>query len=84
MSTQTVNDKVEISWSAPFNNYESIDKYLVKVKTADASPTYIQELVNCDASTIEVIAFLKCRIPVSVLRASPYSLPAGTLVVALV
>jgi hypothetical protein len=79
-----VNDKIEVSWTPPSSNFESIDAYRVLVKSSALSPTFEEEAVNCDASTPEVMAFTRCRIPVLVLRGAQYSLTAGTVVVALV
>lgn len=80
VTTTRVNSDIEIQWVAPFNNYESIDAYLVAVKSAGG--TFEVDTTNCDASTAAILAELRCRVPVSVLTASPFSLAAGATVVA--
>ena len=80
VTTLQVNENIEIRWTAPFNNYESLDAYRVAVK--GSSGAFIEDLSNCDASKPEIMVELRCRIPVSALVAAPYSLPPGAVVVA--
>ena len=75
-----VNENIEIRWTAPLNNYESLDAYRVAVESSSA--TFIEDLTNCDASAPDIMAELRCRIPVAVLVAAPFTLPPGTTVVA--
>lgn len=51
------------------------------IRQSDGS-TYTEETNYCDASTATIIADKYCLVPMTVLRASPYSLSYGTLVVA--
>jgi hypothetical protein len=80
VTTAQVSETIEIRWTAPLNNYESLDAYRLTVEAAGGA--YLEDLAHCDASTAAVMAELACRIPVATLVAAPYSLPAGALVVA--
>jgi len=48
------------------------------IKQADG--VYSEETVNCNAATDPVFSAAYCDVPLTVLRASPYSLTLGTLV----
>jgi hypothetical protein len=48
VATVQVNEYIEVRWTAPFNNYESIDAFRVAVK--GSSGTFIEDLTNCDGS----------------------------------
>lgn len=63
---------VEISWTAPTNNFFAIDQYQILIQKKDG--TFYEDLTYCDGSTSQVISDLKCLVPMSVLRAAPYSL----------
>lgn len=71
---------VEISWTAPTANNFAIDKYQILIQKQDG--TFYEDLTYCDGSTTTVINDLKCQVPMSVLRAAPYSLVLGDDVVA--
>lgn len=67
-----------VTWSAPDNGGSPITGYTVTVRQSD-SATYSTELTNCDASSSTTTT---CTIPVTVLRASPFSLSWGSSVYA--
>jgi len=52
---------VKITWEAPDNHDETIDAYEVLFKKADG--TYVEDTVNCDASSDPVFSALTCSIP---------------------
>jgi hypothetical protein len=80
VTTAQVNENIEIQWAAPLNNYESLDAYRVAVQSS--SGTFVEDLTNCDASAPDIMDELRCRVPVAVLVAAPFSLPPGATVVA--
>jgi hypothetical protein len=81
-TTVEVNEYIEVRWSAPVSNFESLDAYSVAVESA-AGP-YYSDLASCDGSSAAVRAELRCRIPVSTLTAAPFALTSGATVVAIV
>jgi hypothetical protein len=80
-TTSLLDASVRIAWAAPSNNYKAITAYVVEIRNAAGSHYYAQSSY-CDGSTAAVVASLHCDVPVSVLRASPYELARGGLVVA--
>lgn len=75
------NTFARITWVAPDDNAESIDYYRVKVQESDLA-TFTEEATYCDASDGTIAGQLYCEIPMTVLLASPYSLPAGNTIIA--
>jgi hypothetical protein len=71
---------VEISWTAPTSNHFAIDRYQIQLLRQDG--TWQEDLTYCDGSTAQIITDLKCLVPMSVLRAAPYSLVLGDNIVA--
>jgi len=63
-----------ISWSAPDNGGSPITDYTVKIRQSDAT-TFSIDIVNCDMSASTATT---CTIPVTALRAAPFSLDWGT------
>jgi hypothetical protein len=82
VTTAAANDRIEIRWTAPFNNYEALDAYRISIKTSTG--TFETETTYCDGSSTAVFAGLSCLVPVSVLTAAPFSLSAGATVQAVV
>jgi hypothetical protein len=82
--TSQANRDIELRWTAPFNNYESIDAFRVLVKTSTGSDSYEEERTHCagDSAAIMAMSEPACLIPVAVLTAAPFSLSAGATVVA--
>ncbi len=85
--TQSVYDpidmvqKVRFSWVEPKANGEFITKYQVKIMKNDGlGTTYLEELTDCDASKQQVIGNMRCEIPMTVLRAEPFSYRKGMLI----
>jgi len=69
---------VIITWSAPDNGGSPITGYTVTIGQSDLT-TYSTELTHCDSSSSTTTT---CTIPVTVLRASPFSLSWGSSVYA--
>ena len=84
MVTTQTNRDIELRWTAPFNNYESIDAFQVLVKTSTGTDSYEEERTHCagDSAAIMAMSTPACLIPVAVLTAAPFSLSAGATVVA--
>ncbi len=76
-----VDAAVRISWTAPSSNYKTITAYQVGIRDYTGT-AYQSELAHCDASSAVIRDSLYCDVPVSVLRAAPFALVLGDLVVA--
>lgn len=78
-SIDLTTGNVRISWTAPNSNAEPITKYKIEILQADGT-TFTESLLYCDGSSSIILANMYCLVPMSVLRASPYSLTYGTIV----
>ena len=80
-STSWNPDTVTVSWTAPAANGASITSYTILIRTSDTG-VYTTDLTNCNGASSSILAAAACQIPVSDLRAAPFSLPWGTEVYA--
>ena len=71
-STSIDNVSVRISWVDPDPNSSPITGFEVMVATSTGE--FVFDLLYCDAATEPIVSQRYCEIPVSVLRAAPYSL----------
>ena len=67
-----------MSWTAPDSGGSPITGYTVSIRESDGS-SFTVDSTNCDMQSSPLTS---CVIPVSALRAAPYSLDWGTSVVA--
>lgn len=67
-----------MTWTEPANAAAPILAYRILIAEADGD--FSEELVSCDGSTSGVYGALECDIPLTTLRAAPYSLAYGALV----
>jgi len=81
--TSFVNDRVQITWTLPSDGGSAINRYTVKVRQADGV-TFSETGAYCDGATLTVINTRTCLIPISVLTSSPFNLPWGTSVWAVI
>ena len=72
-STTNSATDVYINWSAPDSNGASITSYTVTILQSDGS-TFSEDIVNCDGSDSTILTARQCKIPLSVLTSTPYSL----------
>jgi len=70
-----------VDWSAPNDNGSEVIGYKIYIRQSDGV-TYSLETDNCDGSTEALVLATQCTIPVSVLKAAPFSLPWGSNVFA--
>jgi hypothetical protein len=69
---------VTITWLAPADGSDTITAYLIEIK--DTSGAWQAGSTYCDGTDSAVISALTCTVPMSTLRASPYSLAFDALV----
>ena len=81
-TTLMVDSDIRISWLAPNNRGQTITAYIVKIREGDG--VNFAADATCNGSLSTVVSDLSCRVPISVLRAQPYSLAWGQTVVATV
>lgn len=70
---------MRIAWDLPDHNFEALDKYQIQLK--DISDNYLDELTYCDGSDSTIFTLRYCDVPMSVLIAEPYNLPANHLLI---
>jgi hypothetical protein len=75
------DDTITITWTEPVTNGGDILSYEVMIRHGSGL-SYSTELVNCDGSDSGIMASLTCVVPVSVLKAEPFSLDWGAEVYA--
>lgn len=80
VATSVVDTDVLISWTAPSFNYKTISQYDILILDNDG--TWRNDMTYCNGSVSSVVSSASCRIPMSILRASPFSLPFRAAVTA--
>jgi hypothetical protein len=75
ISTLEVTNTMEITWDAPYNNGATITSYTIYIQQADGQ--FVQELVDCDGTSSEIVANTKCIVPLATLEAAPFLLVQG-------
>lgn len=79
--TANTGTSILVSWSTPYNGGSPITALSIEIRTADGA-TFAAEPLYCNAASDPVVRERGyCPIPISVLRASPFSLAQGDLVV---
>ncbi len=68
-----------ITWTAPTDGGATITAYLVKIYIP-STVTWQVETVNCDGSNLSIVSAKTCTIPLTVLKAAPFSLTVGDLI----
>lgn len=71
-----VNTDITISWVTPYDGGADIIHFKVMIQTSDAS-IFAETTAYCDGTDPTIMADTSCTVPVSVLKAAPYSLPWG-------
>lgn len=69
-----------VTWTLPFNGGSPITSYKVYIQAADL--TWQQDNTNCNGSNGAIVSARQCTIPVTVLRAAPFSLTNASDVIA--
>lgn len=72
---------VTIQWSAPYNGGNPISSYQILIQHQDGV-SLSEELSYCDGSQLAIITARRCEIPLTTLRAAPFSLALDQLVAA--
>ena len=74
-STSISSNSLIITWVAPYDGGSTIKAYKVAIGQSDGV-TFTIETANCNISTT------RCTVPISILKAEPYSLNGGSSVYA--
>jgi hypothetical protein len=61
-----------ISWTAPHNGGDPIDKYLIEIADSTGS-VWNTDLTDCDGSSSTVMSNMYCIISMSTLTSSPFN-----------
>ena len=72
---------VKIDFLAPYDSHETITSYTIEIAYG-VGPSWAEELVSCDASSVTVMNNLHCIVPMSTLTGAPFNLIYGEAVVA--
>jgi hypothetical protein len=75
IQTLEVTNTMEFTWDAPYNNGATITSYTIYIQQADG--LFVQELVDCDGRSSEIVANTKCIVPIATLEATPFLLVQG-------
>jgi hypothetical protein len=71
-----LSTNVVITWDAPYDGGSNILSYTIVVMTHDGV-TYAEDLVDCDGTDAAIVSGTTCSIPITTLKAAPYSHPWG-------
>jgi Fibronectin type III domain len=74
---------VAITWTQPFDGASPITSYSIRIRQGD-NTVFTAEPNSCDGTNPAVIGQLSCAVPISTLKAAPYSLDWGVPVYAIV
>jgi hypothetical protein len=72
---------VKFSWAAPNDRSSALTAYEIQILKSDGE-NYAEEVTYCDGSRTAVVDSLNCHVPMTTLRADPYFLSYGGLLVA--
>ena len=82
-TTQSGDSNLVISWGEPGNGGSDVTGYIIKIKQ-QVDGTLTEDTTNCDGTDSAIKLAKSCTVPISVLRAAPYSLDWGNSVTATV
>lgn len=74
-STVVSGDQIIVSWSAPNSNGSPITGYIVTFR--DTLGNYNLLLDVCDGAKPEIVASLRCTVPLDKMYSSPFNLVLG-------
>lgn len=72
-SIDSATGGVKISWSAPYNNGDTINTYLIEISDA-LTVSWIPQTTYCDGSITTIKSNMYCVIPMNILTSAPYGL----------
>ena len=81
--TSISGDFVVIEWTQPFDGAAPITAYKIRIGQ-QGNTVFTEDKVSCDGSNPAIRGALSCAVPISTLKASPYSLDWGVGVYAIV
>lgn len=68
---------VRVAWGAPYSGGSPLTAYSVLLQHGDDPSAFSSELAYCDGSSLVVLTAGWCEIPLTTLRAPPFSLTLG-------
>ena len=78
-TSQNGGTHVRIFWTAPSAHSSAIDSYKILIGQSDGA-TFTENLANCNGADATIKSQQYCDVPMTVLRASPYSLAQSTVI----
>lgn len=75
-----INMDIKISWTKPFENYNSIDMYRIYIQDSTGTAWNLDE-VHCNGAEPLIVTERFCVIPMSTFRAAPHNLALDTEIV---
>lgn len=67
------NIYVKIAWDYPTDNSDTVTEYEILIRQSDMT-TFSADLSECDGKSTAIVQKKYCHVPMTVLRASPFSL----------
>jgi hypothetical protein len=81
VTTQVDVDNVIVSWVPDYDGGSPIFAYKILTRESDGE-TFTEDLVNCNGSEQTIVDGDSCTVPISALKADPYSLIWGASIYA--
>lgn len=78
-TTAISGSNIVVSWAAPYYGGSVITSYVIQILKSDNS-TYSVDLADCDGSNVAYLASQTCTIPITSVKALPFSLTWGSSV----
>jgi hypothetical protein len=81
VTTANVGTNVVIQWTETSDAHSSpVTSYTITIKTSGSTPSWEPDTTHCNGATYNVWVNRQCTIPMSVFRASPYTLGPNVLI----
>jgi len=82
-TTTIAGSNVQITWTLSSDGGSAVTSFSVRIRQVD-EVTFTPDLTDCNGSNQSIISALTCSVPISSLLLSPYNLPWGSSIYAVV